>query len=112
LRQLLFAQRHLGLVDEDVEHAGVGKVEQGREQRQAGRRLPAARRQHRQRAGGDGAADAEAEHVDFVLAADLARDFDRLDRALLDEVVPGQVRSVWSGLRQDTMNTVLPCSTA
>jgi hypothetical protein len=49
------------------------------------------RRRHRKRGAEDGAADAEAECIDLVDAADFLHHLDRLQRTLLDVVVPTQV---------------------
>jgi hypothetical protein len=71
------AQLHLAvldhvLVDEDVQHAGFGEVQQRGEQRGRMHRLLAARGVHRQRGGQQRAADAEAQRIDLLAAADLA----------------------------------------
>src|SRR5207237_5764790 len=65
---------HGRLVDEDVDDAGVVEIEEGGQQRDACRRILAARGKHRQCGGKDGAADAEAQRVDLLAAADLVHD--------------------------------------
>jgi hypothetical protein len=54
-----------------------------------GHRLLAARGQHRQRGGQDGAAHAKAQRVDLLGAGDVLHRGDGLDGGLLDVVVPG-----------------------
>ena len=66
LAHLHLAELHEGLVDEDVQDAGVGEVEQRGEQRDRGRRLFAARGEHGQRGAQDGAADAKAQRIDLL----------------------------------------------
>src|SRR5580765_8678002 len=99
----LGADRHLAhprgrFVDEDVEDAGFGEVEERGQEREARRRPLAARLEHRERSGEDGAADAEAQGVDLLAARDLLRQADRLDRRVLDVVVPGALGDLLAGV--------------
>ena len=80
-----------GLVDEDVQDAGVAEVQQRGQQRHRVRRVLAARSQHRQRRAEDGAAHAETQGVDRVGPGDSPHHLDGLDGGVLDVVVPGLV---------------------
>jgi hypothetical protein len=62
--QLHLAVLHEVLVDEHVQDAGVGEVEQRGQEGGALRRLFAARGQHGQRGAQHGAADTEAQRVE------------------------------------------------
>ncbi len=86
--QALFAHGHLRLVDKHIQHAGVAEIEEGGQQRQAGGRLFAARRQHRQGGRDDGTANAKAQQVQLLLAADVLHRVDGLDHAFIDIIVP------------------------
>ncbi len=92
LAERSLALLHLVFVDEQVEHAGVFEVEQRRHHRHARHRRLAARVHHRECRCQDRAAHAKAERVDLLLTADLLRDVQRLDRALLEVIVPRQFR--------------------
>ena len=101
------------LADQQADLAGVGEVEHGGQQRHARGLLLAAGGQDRQRAGQQGAADAEPERVHLVGAGDLQRDVDRLEHARIRGSRPRSACSCPApALRQDTRNTVWPCSTA
>ncbi|MNQ65730.1 hypothetical protein D3C85_801940 [compost metagenome] len=91
LGQGLLAQRHLRLVDKDVERARVAEIKESGQQGQAGGRILAARLEHGQRRRDDGAAHAKAEHIELVLARDFLRHLDGFDHALLDVIVPRQM---------------------
>ena len=103
LEQAALADRRLArldplLADQQADLAGVAEVQHRGQQRHAGRRLLAAGREHRERAGQQRAADAEAERVDLVAPADRPRDVDRPQHALLEVVVPGQLVLLGAGV--------------
>ena len=89
LAHLLFAVLNKGLVNEHVQDAGVGEIQQGREKGGTGHRLFAARGEHRQRRAEDGATHAKAQRIDGLGACDLLRHRDGLDGGVFDVVIPG-----------------------
>jgi hypothetical protein len=80
-----------GFIDQAADLAGIGKIQQRREQGQRSHGILATQAGHRKRGAEDGAADAKAECIDFIDAADFLHHLDRLQRTLLDVVVPTQV---------------------
>ena len=96
------AHAHQSLIDKDVEHAVVAEVDQRGQQGDRGSRMLPARRQHCQRRGQQGAADAKAQGVELPitaeLPADLAHHAQRLDHAVLDVVIPGQALAAVVGV--------------
>src|SRR5690606_12309384 len=77
------------LVDEDAEYPRPGEIEQGGEPGHGLGRILATRGQRGQGRGQDGAADAEPERVDAVLAGDLTDHANRVEHAEFEIVVPG-----------------------
>ena len=92
---LQLAELHERLVNEHVQNAGVGKVDERGEEGGAGHGLLPARSHHRQGIAQDGAAHAKAQRIDLVSARDALHHVDGCHGAVFHIVVPGFVGQVF-----------------
>ena len=88
LPHFLLAVLNEGLVDEQIENAGVFEIQQRGKERGAGHRFLFARGQHRQSRRQDRAPDAEAQRVDQFGSGDVLHHGNRLDGRVFNVVVP------------------------
>ena len=89
MAHLLLSVFDKSLVNEHIQNAGVGEIQQGCEEGGTRHRLFASCRQHGERCAEDGAAHTKAQSINALGAGDLLCHRDRLDRGVLHVVVPG-----------------------
>ena len=89
MAHLHLAELDEGFINEHVQNARVGEVNQRGEEGGTGHGLVAARCQHRQRIGQDGAAHAKTQRVDLLGTGDVLHYVDGGHGAIFHVVVPG-----------------------
>ena len=91
LPDLLFSQRYHRLVDKDAKRPGISKIEKGTHECHCGNGTLIAGCKYRKTARQQGSANAKTQGVDLINAGDFAGHPDRLQNALREIVIPGEL---------------------